>query len=135
MPVRSLRSSVLRWPDAAEVRRALTDWAALQMGNPVVAAVGWFGSYARGDWGVGSDLDLVLLVRQSDQPLVRRAAGFDTSALPVPVDLLVYTEAEWAALVQEKRRFVAEVEWLAGAAPGTGPAPARQALRQDNRGL
>lgn len=57
-----------------------------------------FGSYARGDWRKGSDLDL-LVELETDLPpaerrlLVRRALG----AKPCPVDILVYTPAEIAA--------------------------------------
>jgi predicted nucleotidyltransferase len=65
-------------------------------------AVGYFGSYARGDWGVGSDLDLVVIVEASAEPFERRA---------VPVDLLVYTRAEWTRLASRPR----DVVWLVGA--------------------
>jgi predicted nucleotidyltransferase len=69
MPVRSLSSSVLVWPDAAEVARAVRTWAEnLSKTEPAVQRVGYFGSYARGDWGVGSDVDLVVLVDRSQQP-------------------------------------------------------------------
>ncbi|HET8655692.1 MAG TPA: nucleotidyltransferase domain-containing protein [Longimicrobiaceae bacterium] len=74
--------------------------------NPVVRRVGYFGSYARGDWGVGSDLDLLIVVETSDLPIEARSAGFDTTSLPVPVDLLVYTTDEWDALAAEVRPFM-----------------------------
>lgn len=57
-----------------------------------------FGSYARGDWQAGSDLDL-LVEWETDLPpaerrlLVRQALG----PKPCPVDVLVYTPAEIAA--------------------------------------
>jgi predicted nucleotidyltransferase len=80
--------------------------------------VGYFGSYARGDWGVGSDLDLVLILTQCSAPPLRRGLAFDTiSGFPVPVDLLVYTQDEWRRLEGEKSPFVkrlnAEVAWVA----------------------
>jgi hypothetical protein len=69
MPVRSLTSSALRWPDAETVHRAALAWAvALAQSEPAIVAIGYFGSYARGDAGVGSDLDLVVLVRNSRSP-------------------------------------------------------------------
>ena len=57
-----------------------------------------FGSYARGDWRKGSDLDLLVELETDLSPaerrlLVRRALG----AKPCPVDILVYTPAEIAA--------------------------------------
>jgi predicted nucleotidyltransferase len=81
-------------------------------GQPV--AVGYFGSYARGDWGVGSDLDLVVLVAHCDLPFAARASHYDALALPVPVDLLVYTQVEWDRLEHEGRRLTREVRWVAG---------------------
>jgi hypothetical protein len=60
--------------------------------------VGYFGSYARGDWGVGSDLDLILIVENDDLSIERRSVRFDATGLPVPADLLVYTREEWASL-------------------------------------
>ena len=96
MPVRSLNSRVLKWPDAAAVDTAARRWAGeLAAREPEITRVGYFGSYARGDWGVGSDLDLVVLLARSDEPFHRRGAGWDTSSLLVPVDLLIYTKEEW----------------------------------------
>lgn len=74
-----------------------------------VKGIGFFGSYARGDWGVGSDLDVLVIVEKSDDPFERRTAKWDTSSLPVPTDLLVYTQEEWGNLDRENR-FVKTVE-------------------------
>ena len=123
MPVRSLTSSVMRWPDAETVRRAARTWsAALAEREADVVAIGYFGSYARGDAGVGSDLDLVVLLRQSALPFERRAACWPAETLPVPADLLAYTLAEWEALPEHQPRFARvlrdETVWIAGAPPG-----------------
>mgnify|MGYP000005728334 CR=1 FL=1 len=116
MPVRSLRSSVLRWPDGRTVDRAVRSWARkVAQGRPDVLRIGYFGSYARGDWGVGSDLDLVVVVKSSDLPFERRGLDFDTSSLPVPADLLVYTEVEWKGLEGQPGfglRLARETVWV-----------------------
>jgi len=105
MPVRSLSSSVLKWPDAQMVDQAVRRWAEkIAQQRQDVVRIGYFGSYARGDWGVGSDLDLVIVVERSDQPFERRAAKWDMIELPVPADVLIYTEEEWQSLGL-KRRF------------------------------
>ena len=117
MPARSLSSSVFTWPDKTTVIRALSDWAE---GTAAIrtdlARVGYFGSYARGDWGVGSDLDVILVVRESATPFIRRAADWDLTRLPVPADVLVYTEREWQALTESGIRFARvardEVAWV-----------------------
>lgn len=104
MPVRSLSSPVLRWPDAQTVDREVRRWAEqVAQNRRDVCRIGYFGSYARGDWGVGSDLDLIIVVETSDQPFSRRAAMWDATELPVPADLLVYTKDEWESLSRNGR--------------------------------
>jgi uncharacterized protein len=116
MPVRSLHSSVLRWPDRDAVDRAARIWAQMLMADSNVLAAGYFGSYARGDWGVGSDLDLVVIVDDSEQPFIRRPSSWDTCVLPVPAQILVYTAAEWQQLMAAQSRFartlLRETVWL-----------------------
>jgi predicted nucleotidyltransferase len=89
-----------------------------------VLRVGFFGSYARGDWGVGSDLDLLVVVASADAPFERRPLLFDTVTLPVPADLLVYTRDELQALGREGGRFAAvvshEVVWVFTRSGGDG---------------
>ncbi len=73
--MRSLSSSVVRWPEAVCVDDAVRRWAAEVVANHAcVLGIGYFGSYARGDWGVGSDVDLVMVVENDDAPFARRAA-------------------------------------------------------------
>jgi len=96
MPVRSLNSSVMKWPKRNQVDSAVREWAVnLAKQCPEIEKVGYFGSYACGNWGVGSDLDVILLVTESDLPFYRRAVLYDATSLPVPTDLLVYTAKEW----------------------------------------
>ena len=106
MPTRFLSSSVLKWPNAQTVDRAVRRWAenAVRQRQDVVR-IGYFGSYARGDWGVGSDLDVVIVVESSDQPFERRAASWDVKELPVPADVLVYTQEEWQSLDLQGRFY------------------------------
>ena len=69
MPVRSLTQSVLRWPRPEVVLAAATAWAQQQRRRyPSLMAVGVYGSYGRGDAGVGSDLDLLLLDQAAAGP-------------------------------------------------------------------
>jgi predicted nucleotidyltransferase len=97
---------VFTWPDAQSVEKAIRRWAGeiIDKFNNIVR-LGYFGSYARGDWGVGSDLDLVIVVDESPVPFMERGVKFDTTGLPVPADLLVYTVQEWHALPRTSPRF------------------------------
>jgi len=83
--------------------------------RPEVIRIGYFGSLARGNWGVGSDLDLIIIVEKSDEPFIRRGTAWDTSSLPVPVDVLVYTLSEWKQMDPNSRfsrTLLKEVVWV-----------------------
>ncbi len=104
MPVRSLDSSVLKWPDAKTVDAALRRWTEKAVQNRQdILRIGYFGSYARGDWGVGSDLDVIIILESSELPFERRSIEWNVTELPVPVDVMVYTKKEWQSL--RKGRF------------------------------
>ena len=69
---------------------------------------GLFESATRAPWppasgGLGSDLDLILIVDTTQEEWMERARRFDATELPVPVDLLVYTEAEWEGMSSQGR--------------------------------
>jgi len=114
MPVRSLNSSVFRWVDKEEVLNAVKKWASELKKDSNVLRVGIFGSLAEGRWGVGSDVDLVIVVKESSRPFWQRPLDFERVHLPVPVDIIVYTEREWEEV--KKRKFGKLVEdkgiWL-----------------------
>lgn len=110
MPVRSLNSSVLKWPDRRVVHQAVRAWAEQQrLVHPEILRLGYFGSYARGDWGVGSDVDVVVIVASAERPFAERSLDWDASTLPVPADVLVYTGDEWERLRNSRNRFVEQI--------------------------
>lgn len=120
MPIRSLHSSVMRWPGQAEVLEAARAWLRrLTSERPDLTAAGVFGSYARGDAAFGSDLDLVIVLSDSDLPFERRAATFEHESLPVAVDLVAYTLEDWRRLTGNPSPFFRslsrDVLWLVGA--------------------
>ncbi|MBD3334092.1 MAG: nucleotidyltransferase domain-containing protein [Candidatus Eisenbacteria bacterium] len=117
MPVRSLNSSVFRWPESDSVKRALLAWAAQEVPrHPGLLRLGYFGSYARGNAGVGSDLDLLAVVETADTPFMRRGMDWDLLPLPAPAEIVVYTREEWVRLQAEAapfaRRLARETVWI-----------------------
>ena len=131
MPVPSLSGSVRRWPAAAEVLEQAAAWAALQRsGHPDLLAVGVFGSYGRGTAGVGSDLDLLLILQRCDEPIWERLRRWDTGSLPLACDLLVYSLEEWRSLPKWNPKLAEallnDTRWL-------GEMPAAMALPEPCR--
>lgn len=117
MPVRSLNSSVMRWPNRNVVDAAIQEWTKTNVSeNSAVMAIGYFGSYARDKAGVGSDLDVVMILSESNIPFNQRAIDWDFQSIPVPVEVLVYTLAEWQRLQDNQPRFyqtlMQETVWL-----------------------
>jgi len=110
-----LSSSTLKWPELETVLRALHEWLArVTRHHQEILRIGYFGSYAKGNWGVGSGLDLVIIVKSSAQPFGMRAIEFDIIQFPVPVDLLVYTKKEWQKLSNQGRwqQAIERVVWV-----------------------
>ncbi|MCP4629378.1 MAG: nucleotidyltransferase domain-containing protein [bacterium] len=117
MPVRSLNSSVLKWPDQSTVDRAARSWAVKEAGRHLeLLRLGYFGSYARGDAGVGSDLDLIAIVDRTAETFERRSMTWDLNTLPVPAELIVYTLQEWKRLQKQGSKFARmlnnQVVWI-----------------------
>ncbi len=122
MPHRSSNGSVLRWPSSESVLEAAGRWAERQAAaQPELEAVGVFGSYGRGDAGVGSDLDLLLVLRQCELPIWERLRPCDTADLPLATDLLIYSRREWESLPQWNPKLAARLErdlrWLIAPSP------------------
>lgn len=119
MPVKSLNSSVIKWPDQKQIYKAVRSWALIEIKKyPEILCIGYFGSYARGDWGVGSDLDLIAIVKESNEKFELRAMNWDLHELPVQAELLVYTTKEWQNMKANRNRFVQVIKqeaiWIYG---------------------
>lgn len=101
MPVRLLNSVVLRWPRRDEVLAAARRWAIeLTQSDDAVEEVFCVGSCARGDWGVGSDLDVIVIVSSAPDSPVERRRLYEPTNVPVPSDVWIYTRDEWAGLAE-----------------------------------
>ena len=97
--------------------RAARSWADSEARkHPELLRLGYFGSYARGDAGVGSDLDVVAIVDHASESFERRSLTWNLNALPVPAELIVYTQEEWKRLQKQGERFArmlkSQVVWI-----------------------
>jgi predicted nucleotidyltransferase len=88
------------------VERAVRFWTAEQVQQRLdIVRLGYFGSYARGDWGVGSDLDLIAVVDETFESFERRSINWDLNDLPVSAEIIVYSLSEWEDLEKNDTRF------------------------------
>ena len=129
MPMPFFTGPVLRWPRSELVIDQATAWARTQQHqNPDLLAIGVFGSYGRGDAGVGSDLDLLLILESCTLPIWERLRRWDTGSLPLACDLLVYSLKEWQTLPQWNPRLAEalghDTRWLVGEPPQSSRSPA-----------
>lgn len=76
-----------------------------------VQAVYLFGSLARGDYTGFSDIDLLILLRESEEPdpIQRLLLYLPFFCLERGVDLLVYTLAEWEAALKAGNPFLEKI--------------------------
>lgn len=119
MPVRSLTQSLLRWPDPEQVLSQVAAWAErIACEHPGLQRVGVFGSYGRGDAGVGSDLDLLLIDALASGPQHQRLLAWPLAELPLSCDALVLTPAEHRELLARGSAMAAALardsRWLWG---------------------
>ena len=110
MPSGSSRSASSIYRDRDGILKALRELAeaALER-HPDLVRVILFGSLARGDYGLYSDADVLLvLARSSEERYFDRIPGFipDFVAAPIPVEIFPYTEEELRRMERQENMFV-----------------------------
>lgn len=83
--------------DREAVEADLARWVDGLAARPEVEAVVLFGSFATGRALPGSDLDLLIVLREDVRPFLDRLPDYMPDEFPVPVDVFPYTVAEIAA--------------------------------------
>ncbi len=91
---KSFGSVVVYSVDKAAVEEALARFVAACREREEILAVVLFGSFARGGFGVGSDVDLLLILRESPLPFLDRIPLYRPVDFPIDVDVFPYTLAE-----------------------------------------
>jgi predicted nucleotidyltransferase len=101
-PGGSSTTVVITYFDKAAIRTAAEALAReLAAGHPEVEEVVLFGSVAWGTPVPGSDVDLLLVLTESDRPFPERIARYVPASFPVGVDVFPYTRAEIARMAAE----------------------------------
>jgi predicted nucleotidyltransferase len=68
-----------------------------------------FGSFARGDYHKGSDLDLVIVGEFKDRFIDRIGKIIALNNSDLEIEAMVYTEKEFQKMIQERRPFIEQV--------------------------
>jgi uncharacterized protein len=76
--------------------------------HPELERVILFGSFARGDYFPGSDVDVLLVLEKSDKSLLNRIAEFLPTHFPVDIDIFPYTKAEIQRLMNDPHSLVSQ---------------------------
>ena len=74
--------------------------------NPRTLRVVLFGSFARGDYGTRSDLDLLVILKSSEKSVSERIADFMQDGFGYPTDIFPLTEAEVESRLEEGDPFL-----------------------------
>jgi predicted nucleotidyltransferase len=69
-------------------------YAAVLLARPEVEEVVVFGSFERDTYAPGSDLDVLVVLRESPRPIRERPAEYRPVHFPVPLDLFAFTRSE-----------------------------------------
>jgi len=95
------------WLDRPAVLEA-TNKAVRQLASqrPEVLRVILFGSMARDEAVPGSDVDLLVVLADSDRPFLERFSQYRPSGIPVGVDVFPYAEKELEKMLEEENPFI-----------------------------
>src|SRR3972149_8221227 len=100
MPRRSLSFVLIKSVDKERVKRSMDEYAAkLFAVHPEVQEVVVFGSFTKGNYAPGSDIDVFILLSRADKSVRDRIPDLlPDGPFPVGVDVFPYTREEVASL-------------------------------------
>jgi uncharacterized protein len=87
------------------LKKLIQEWA---QKHPELEQVILFGSYARGDYFPGSDVDVLLILEKSDQPFLKRIPTFLPAEFPVDIDIFPYTRNEIKRMIRDPHSLVGQ---------------------------
>lgn len=93
-----MSSVLIKSVDPAKIRRSVDEYARRVFAeHPEVEEIIVFGSFAKGNYAPGSDVDILIVLSDSDRPFRDRIPELLPGAFPVGLDLFPYTRAEIAS--------------------------------------
>ena len=103
--------------DKAGVLRQLEDYAKnIKQEHPEVERIGYFGSYANDTYGPASDIDLLIVLKQSGKRFLDRVPDFLSDNLSICCDVFPYTGEEIEKMKQDGNPWILhilkETVWL-----------------------
>lgn len=110
MPKTLLNSVKIKSVPFEVIIDALKKWSLnLKSMDKNIVKIGYFGSYATGDYTPASDLDILIIIKNSDKPFWRRSIDFDTSDIPVGCDIFCYTENEIEKMIENNNLWIKHI--------------------------
>lgn len=111
MPERSSNSAEVKVfkIDRDSVIKKVKDYAASLVADGLAKTIILFGSFARGDYGPFSDVDLLIIVEKTEKKPAERILPYLNPSLPFDVEPRVLTEQEFLEMARNKRMFVKEI--------------------------
>jgi uncharacterized protein len=73
---------------------------------PEIEKIILFGSYARGDYFPGSDVDVLIIITESNKRALERIPSFYPSSFPCDIDIFPYTKKEIERLMKDPHGLV-----------------------------
>jgi len=107
---KSSNSVKVVFADKANVLRQLKDYAkSVKCKHPEVERVGFFGSYANDTYGPASDVDLLIILRESSKRFLDRIPDYLPENLSVSCDVFPYTDEELERMKQSGTPWICHV--------------------------
>ncbi len=107
MQTKSYDSVKIRYLDKPAIMKAIKRLVeALSQEYPKIEEIRLFGSLARDEAVPGSDVDILIVLTDSDLPFRDRAEKYMPSSFPVGIDILSYTRSEIKTMLDEGNHFL-----------------------------